>query len=101
MSNTEGIIKQIIAIRERIEKEPYRSHYVCIHAQSEPFESRIKEMVWMHIGEEETMREFLAVEWGMCPVNSWDTISNEVANSYRVAMLNNMIKMVKEGTYRV
>jgi hypothetical protein len=96
-ANKEGLIAQIESIKSRIVKDMSGCHYICVHAQGEVFEEDIVKMVRRHIGRAYTLDAFLKKKWKM---KASEELDIEVVNSYRVCMLNNMIKMVKEGKHR-
>jgi hypothetical protein len=91
------ILETIEKIKSKIDSKPSYSNYVCVEAMFEAGEHCIKRMVEMHIGKMYTMEKFLRKKWKMKP---YTYIANEVVNSYRICMLNNMIKMVKEGRHK-
>jgi len=93
-----GIIAQIESIKRRVEKVMYfENGYICVYATTEPYAWEIKKLVEMHIGDtNESLGTFLKMKWGM---GIKEPLPYEVVNSYRICMLNNMIRMVKEGEY--
>lgn len=63
---------------------PYAIHHSMV--------MEVLSMVKMHIGNKETMEGFVTAELGY---DNFVGAPEDVVQSYRIAMLNNMIKMVK------
>lgn len=94
----QSIIREIERIRDIIAGDMEKSyHFVCNYANEGRYYREIRSMVIMHIGREDTMVCFLRKKWKMYV---FDYFPNEVPNSYRICMLNNMIRMVESGEYR-
>lgn len=94
----QSIIREIERIRDIIVEDINgHYHFVCNYADDGRYYREIRSMVISHIGRENTMVCFLRKKWKM---EVFEVIPYEVYNSYRICMLNNMIKMVQEGKYR-
>ena len=93
--NKRQLLKDIEEVREAILSG--RERYVCIAAIGTKSGHHIVSMVEMHIGcAMGSMEGFLKRKFKLRKTD----IAPEVARSYRVAMMNNMRDMVKNGVYR-
>lgn len=94
-----SLIKEIERIRDIIAGDMENHyHYVCNYADKGRYYREIRSMVISHIGRNNTMVCFLRKKWKM---ELFEVIPYSVYNSYRICMLNNMIRMVKSGEYKV